>query len=248
MRWSMSSATAATWSWWPSRSAGFLQPAHRTDCDREERRHDEGVQRAGGLGRWLHHGAASRPEQPLGVGGARLFDWYTNGDTPSRIFEGFRLCPASAAVFDAAAERVGAVISGRKTYDDSRGWDGGGPHPTAPLFVLSHRPPPGPPVSSDGQVFITTGIADAVSVARQAAAAAGKDVCLMGSGVVAAALQAGLLDEVILHQVPVLLSGGTPYFHGLASSVPLTLLEVVDAPGVTHLRFTVARVTGNGRT
>jgi dihydrofolate reductase len=135
-----------------------------------------------------------------------------------------------------------------KTYDNSRGWDGGGPHPTAPLFVLSHRPPPGPPVSSDGQVFITTGIADAVSVARQAAAAAGKDVCLMGSGVVAAALQAGLLDEVILHQVPVLLSGGTPYFHGLASSVPLTLLEVVDAPGVTHLRFTVARVTGNGRT
>jgi hypothetical protein len=54
------------------------------------------------------------PEQPLGVGGARLFDWYTNGDTPSRIFEGFRLCPASAAVFDAAAERVGAVISGRR--------------------------------------------------------------------------------------------------------------------------------------
>ena len=65
---------------------------------------------------------------------------------------------------------------------------------------------------------------------------------------VAAALQAGLLDEVILHQVPVLLSGGTPYFHGLASSVPLTLLEVVDAPGVTHLRFAVAWVTGNGRT
>jgi hypothetical protein len=44
------------------------------------------------------------------------------------------------------------------------------------------------------------------------------------------------------------LSGGTPYFHGLASSVPLTLLEVVDAPGVTHLRFAVARVTGHGRT
>jgi dihydrofolate reductase len=185
-------------------------------------------------------------EQPLGVGGARLFDWYTNGDTPSRIFEGFRLWPASAVVFDAAAERVGAVIAGRKTYDDSRGWGGGGPHPAAPLFVLSHRPPPAPPVSSDGQVFITTGIADAVGVARQAAA--GKDVALMGSGVVAAALQAGLLDEVILHQVPVLLGGGTPYFHDLASSVPLTPLEVVDAPGVTHLRFAVARETGNGRT
>lgn len=97
------------------------------------------------------------PEQPLGVGGARLFDWYTDGDTPSRIFPGFRLSPASAAVFDAAAERVGAVISGRKTYDDSGGWDGGGPHPTAPLFVLSHRASPRLPVSSHEQVFITTG-------------------------------------------------------------------------------------------
>jgi hypothetical protein len=69
------------------------------------------------------------PEQPLGVGGARLFDWYTDVDTPSRIFDGFRLWPASAAVFDAAAERVGAVVSGRKTYDDSRGWHGGGATP-----------------------------------------------------------------------------------------------------------------------
>jgi hypothetical protein len=51
-----------------------------------------------------------------------------------------------------------------------------------------------------------------------------------------------------LHTKAVRLSGGTPYFHGLASSVPLTLLEVVDAPGVTHLRFAVARVTGHGRT
>jgi dihydrofolate reductase len=111
--------------------------------------------------------------------------------------------------------------------------------------VLSHRPPPAPPVSSHEQLFITTGIADAVSAARQAAA--GKDVALMGAGTVAAALLAGLLDEVILHQVPVLLGGGTPYFHDLASSVPLTPLEVVTAPGVTHLRFAVGRVTGNGR-
>ena len=89
----------------------------------------------------------------------------------------------------------------------------------------------------DAQVFISTGIADAVSAARQAAA--GKDVCLMGSGMVAAALDAGLLDEVTLHQVPVSLGGGTPNFRDLPSSVPLTPLQVVPAPGVTHLRFAV---------
>jgi dihydrofolate reductase len=56
---------------------------------------------------------------------------------------------------------------------------------------------------------------------------------------VAAALDAVLLDEVTLHQVPVLLGGGTPYFHDLPSSVPLTPLQAVPAPGVTHLRFAV---------
>ena len=181
------------------------------------------------------------PEQALGVGGERLFSWYGDGDTPSRIFPGFRLWPASAAVFDAAAARVGAVVAGRKTYDDSGGFGGRGPHPNAPLFVLSHRPPPAPPMSSDAQVFISTGIVDAVNAASEAAA--GKDIALMGSGMVAAALHAGILDEIILHQVPVLLGGGTPYFHDLPGKVLLTLVEVVPAPGVTHLHFAVDKET-----
>jgi riboflavin biosynthesis pyrimidine reductase len=63
----------------------------------------------------------------------------------------------------------------------------------------------------------------------------------MGSGMIAAALKAGLLDEVILHQVPVLLGGGTPYFGDLGVRVPLTRLEAVAAPDVTHLRFAVTR-------
>jgi dihydrofolate reductase len=66
----------------------------------------------------------------------------------------------------------------------------------------------------------------------------------MGSGMIAAAILAGLLDEVILHQVPVLLGGGTPYFHDLVGSVPLSPIEVVAAPGVTHLRFAVDLAKG----
>jgi dihydrofolate reductase len=180
------------------------------------------------------------PEQPLGTGGGRLFDWYTGGDTPSRTFSGFRLSAPSAQVFDAVAGRCGAVVAGRKTYDDSGGWRGGGPHPEAPLFVLSHRPPPAPPVSSPRQTFISSGIADVIAAARQAAPP-GKDVALMGSGMIAAALRAGLLDEAILHQVPILLGGGTPFFRELPASVQLTLVEVVPAPDVTHLRFAVTR-------
>jgi dihydrofolate reductase len=178
------------------------------------------------------------PEQPLGRGGGRLFDWYFDGDRPSREFDGFRLSASSRDVFDGLAARTGAVIAGRTTYDHSGGWGGGGPHPTAPLFVLSHRPPPARP---GGQVFVASGIEDAVEQARLAAAGTGKDVGLMGSGAVTAALRAGLLDDLTIHQVPVLLGGGVPFFGALPAAVELERVSVVAAPGVTHLFFTVRR-------
>jgi dihydrofolate reductase len=92
---------------------------------------------------------------------------------------------------------------------------------------------------SDRQTLVTTGIEDAVAAARDAAG--DKDVALMGGGVATAALAAGLVDEVILHQVPILLGGGRPYFQSLPEHVRLRLVEVVPAPGVTHLHYEVVR-------
>jgi dihydrofolate reductase len=177
------------------------------------------------------------PGAGRGLGdGTMLFDWYSDGDTPSRVFDGFRLSELSARVFDAVAGRVGASLAGRNTYDDS-GWaDGGTPHPTAPLVVLSHRPLP---AEHDRQTLVTTGIEDAVAAAREVAGE--KDVALMGGGVVTAALAAGLLAEVILHQVPVLLGGGRPFFRSLPRHVQLRLVEAVPAAGVTHLHYEVVR-------
>ncbi len=177
------------------------------------------------------------PGAGRGLGdGTMLFDWYFDGDTPSQVFDGFKLSEPSARVFDALAGRVGASLAGRNTYDDS-GWiHGGTPHPTAPLVVLSHRPVP---TTDDRQTLVTTGIEAAVAVARDAAG--DKDVALMGGGVATAALAAGLVDEVILHQVPVLLGVGRRFFQELPFHVDLRLLEVVPAPGVTHLHYEVAR-------
>jgi dihydrofolate reductase len=167
--------------------------------------------------------------------GTMLFDWYFDGDTPSQVFDGFRLSEPSARVFDVLAGRVGASLVGRNTYDDS-GWSaGGGPHPTAHLVVLSHRPTP----ANEGQTLITTGIEDAIAAAREAAG--DKDVALMGGGVVTEALKAGLVDELVLHQVPVLLGGGRRYFQSLPEHVRLRLVEAVTAPGVTHLHYEVVR-------
>lgn len=177
------------------------------------------------------------PGAGRGLGdGTMLFDWYFDGDTPSRVFGGFRLSEPSARVFDVLAGRVGAIVAGRNTYEDSEHFGGGSPHPTARLVVLSHRPAP---EITERQILVTTGIEDAVAAARELAGDG--DVGLMGGGVATEALKAGLVDEVILHQVPILLGGGRPFFQALPEHVRLRLVEAVPAPGVTHLHYAVER-------
>lgn len=63
----------------------------------------------------------------------------------------------------------------------------------------------------------------------------------MGGGVVTEALRAGLVDEVVLHQVPVLLGAGRRFFNELPEHISLEIVDVVPAPGVTHLHYRVIR-------
>jgi dihydrofolate reductase len=172
-----------------------------------------------------------------GLGDApMLFDWYFNGDTQSKVFgSGFKLSEPSARIFDELAGRDGAVVCGHTTYDHSSHFKSGSPHPTAPLVVLSH----GEVGEINERQTLAHTIEDAVDAAR--ALAGGKDVGLMGGGVVTSALAAGLVDELVLHQVPILLGGGRPFFGELPAHVDLALTEVIPAPGVTHLRYEVVR-------
>jgi dihydrofolate reductase len=85
--------------------------------------------------------------------------------------------------------------------------------------------------------FVTDGIESALEQAREAAG--GRDVGLWGGAqVVNQYLAAGLLDELELHVVPVLLGDGARLFDGLgAAEVQLEQVRVVEAPGVTHLKY-----------
>ncbi len=168
-------------------------------------------------------GRDPRPGHGLGDGGM-LFDWYGNS--------------ANADYYGELVDRVGAIVTGRKTYDDSEGFDGGSPHPTAPMVVVSHRPQPSEFADSDRQVFATS-IGEAIEKARDLANT--KDVGIQGGVTLASAIQEGLVDEVILHQVPVLLGAGRPFFGALGKHVDLSFVAATPAAGVTHLRYRVNR-------
>jgi dihydrofolate reductase len=185
-------------------------------------------------------GAEDNSDRPLGIGGDRLFAWFSSGETPSRFYEWMMMSAASAAVFDEFAGRVGAVISGRRTYDVSEAWGGSGPLAGVPLFVMTHSVPDVVPRGDPPYTFVTDGIESAVDQAKKAAG--DKDVSLMGATIVQQSLRTGLLDELTIDLVPVVLGGGARLLDGIGSgSVELELSRVVDAPGVTHLTYRVVK-------
>jgi dihydrofolate reductase len=184
------------------------------------------------------------PEHPLGEGGERLFAWYGSGDTEYTAPSGtmtVKVSRASAELLRNEFGAIGAIVSGRRTFDITDGW--GGRHPLdVPVFVVTHAVPDewinryrGAPFT-----FVTDGVESAV---RQAQAVAGdKNVAVGAASIVQQCLRAGLLDEVHVSLVPVLLGGGVRLFDHLGGeAIELERTRLIEDPDVTHLTFRVVK-------
>ena len=88
-----------------------------------------------------------------------------------------------------------------------------------------------------------TYVADGIERAmEQAKAAAGdRDVQVRGGYTAQRALEAGVLDELVIHQIPVLLGRGRRLFDVLPSLIELDIVRVIDTPEATHIRYRVRR-------
>ena len=81
-------------------------------------------------------------------------------------------------------------------------------------------------------------------VMAQAKAAAGdRDVLVHGAYTAQRALEAGVLDELQIHQIPVLFGRGRRLFEELPSRVELEIVRMIDTPEATHIRYRVRRWT-----
>ncbi|HEY7275475.1 MAG TPA: dihydrofolate reductase family protein [Trebonia sp.] len=136
-------------------------------------------------------------------------------------------------------DRFGPQVIGRRMFDYGDPNWGENPPFHAPVFVLTHRGQERIDKSGGTRyTFVTGGIKDAVEQAR--AVAGGKDVLLAGGVSIARqALDAGLVDEVVLHVTPVLLGRGMPLFG--TERANLRCVEVIQGSGAVHLRYEVVR-------
>ena len=167
-----------------------------------------------------------------GEDGNRLHHW---GLTPDG--KGFRTDGPAGQLMD-EIHATGAVLVGRRTAEIVDHW-GGDHHHGVPIFVPSHRAP-GPSVANYPLVtYVTDGIASAMAQAK--AAAGDRDVLVHGAYTAQRALEAGVLDELQIHHIPVLLGRGRRLFDELPSSIELEIVRVIDTPEVTHIRYRVRR-------
>jgi dihydrofolate reductase len=175
-------------------------------------------------------------------GVAEVFDWYFSGDvdvsaSSATMDMTFHVSPQSAEHLKSLQAEVGAMLTGRRTFDAADGW--GGQHPWGvPAFIVTHEVPDGWPRPGSTVQFVTDGIESAVVQARSAAGS--KSVLVHGAQTIQECLDAGLLDEIHIDLAAVLLGAGVRLFDHLANT-PVVLGDptVVAGVGVTHLRYPV---------
>ena len=172
------------------------------------------------------------PDNPGGDDGAveRLHQWSNPAADDARS-------AAALKEMEGAMNATGAVVAGRRTVEQVDHW--GGDHHGAPIFVVSHSPAPASAATYPMVTYVTDGIESAMAQAKSVAG--DRDVFVHGAYTAQRALEAGVLDELQIHQIPVLLGAGLRQFDVLGSRIELDIVRVIDTPTATHLRYRVRR-------
>lgn len=170
-------------------------------------------------------GPAQSVQQPLGVGGESLHEWFY----PTRTFQKMIGNEGGSdgvdnEVIARGMSGIGAWILGRNMFgpvrgpwpdENWKGWWGPSPPYHTPVFVLTHHARA--PLAMEGGTtfhFVTDGAQAALD--RALAAAGGKDVRIGGgTATIRQYLQARLIDEMHLAVVPKVLGRGESLFAGL---------------------------------
>jgi dihydrofolate reductase len=156
-------------------------------------------------------------------------------DAMDWAFEAFE-----SSSIEEAGQNTGAIIGGRRWYDVATAkYDGvagiyGGAW-EGPVFVLTHRPPD--PALDPNVTFVSDGLVAALDAAIEQADE--RDIEIFGADVARQCLDAGLLDEIVVHIAPVLLGDGVRLYGPAAPPVQLHRTEVSHSGQVVTLRFNV---------
>lgn len=187
-------------------------------------------------------GFIARPDGEVGP----LFDWFGNGHVEWSWddLEGegaMRTTQASRDFVKAVYTQIGVVVMGRKLFDQTNGW-GGVPAAGDHVVVVTHKGPTDWEFAGTAPfTFVTEGLEAAIAQAQEIA---GDRIVDLAAGEIGGqALRLGLVDQVVMHVVPVVFGEGRPFFGAMGPG-DVTLANpslVAQGDRVTHLLYDVER-------
>jgi dihydrofolate reductase len=173
-----------------------------------------------------------------------LFDWMSAGDVEWKLSESdaysMRTTQASKDFMQSVYTDIGAVIMGRKLFDQTNGWNGvpeAGDH----VFVVTHEAPTDwEHAGTAAFTFVTDGVKSAIDQAREFC---GDRIVDVAAGQIGGqALRLGLIDQIVMNVVPVVFGGGRPFFGGMQPGDDVRFANpsrVAQGHRVTHLFYDV---------
>lgn len=137
---------------------------------------------------------------------------------------------------------IDTILWGRKTYEmaldfQKQGIPGAGFDPKVKNYVFSRRPPQAAPPEVE---FVTEPIP---AFAERLRATPGRDIWMMGgAGLIGAFLDAGEIDEFIIHAIPTFIGEGIPLIAPARRTVDLDLVSLRGFhDGVVQIHYVVTR-------
>jgi len=130
----------------------------------------------------------------------------------------------AASVMTDFWKTIDTVVMGRRTYEVAlRMGAGGGAYPGVKNYVFSRTMKQSAKKKVKNLEIISE---DAAEFVRKLKGQEGKDICVMGGGLLAKSLfEADLIDEIGFNIHPMLLGSGIPLFHEMNHQIDLELID-----------------------
>src|SRR5690349_18644632 len=149
---------------------------------------------------------------------------------------------ADNQILEETFKRTGVSIMGKRMFEGGeRFWPEEAPFHT-PVFVVTHQErEPWERPGGTTFYFVNDGIESALRQAR--VAAGGRDIRIAGGAdAIQQYLNAGLVDEFTVALAPVFFGGGRRLFDAIdRRKIAVELVEAINSPLVTHLRYAVTQ-------
>ncbi len=182
------------------------------------------------------------PKNPLGDRGLELHTWMF---AQKAFREHLKLGPGGETGTDndlvnETFDRIGANIMGKRMFEEGEAnWPEEAPF-HCPVYVLTHeKREPWERKGGTTFYFINDGIESALEKAKKSAGK--KDIRISGgANCIQQFIKAGLIEEFMLHQTPVLLGKGVRLFENVDSrKFKFLVQDVIKSPMTTHMKYKV---------